>query len=195
MNVDEAIYRTKGLPGWVTQEVGVILADEVKRLRTKLDEANSSVTTIQKAAGFCDKHKPNGGSRNCLVCGCEESTHALSEIDYCTGEPNDEHVSCYDIDYDERAVVERVKRLKVKLEEANANVTRLENLLVVEYMLWAGQYSSELPRAARLKTKIAAAERDAAERGKTSGMGRMEINLENDEITFSEFIPPPSGNE
>lgn len=75
------------------------------------DMARKRAEDAEKAGGFCDKHKPNGGARNCLVCGCERLSHALSRIDYALGPPNGMGVSDYDLHYDEEAVVKRVENL------------------------------------------------------------------------------------
>lgn len=69
------------------------------------------------AAGFCDRHQPNGGARNCLVCGCEQMSYALSKISYICGEPNEMQQSEYDVHCNEDAVVYQVQLLIDKLKK------------------------------------------------------------------------------
>jgi hypothetical protein len=76
----------------------------------ELKTALARIQALEKAAGFCRLHQPDGGERNCLVCAVEMLSRALSEISYLCGEPNEMHVSEYDTHYSELAVVEQVKR-------------------------------------------------------------------------------------
>lgn len=72
---------------------------------------------LRDAAGFCDKHKPDGGHRNCLVCGCEKLSFALDKISYTCGEPNEMGVSNYSVNYDEYEVVKQVEQLRDDLKQ------------------------------------------------------------------------------
>lgn len=91
------------------------LCEQLETARNELDE-------VQKAAGFCHKHQPNGGARNCLVCGCEKLSHALSRIAYACEPSNEMEVSSFDLYCDEEAVVCQVKSSlaaeRTKLEAA-----------------------------------------------------------------------------
>lgn len=69
----------------------------------------------EAAAGFCDKHKPDGGHRNCLVCGCENLQHALIRISYLCETPNEMQVSDYSIHYNEDAVVKQLQDKLAKM--------------------------------------------------------------------------------
>jgi len=71
---------------------------------------------LKAAAGFCEKHKPNGGSRNCLVCACEKLTSVLDRISYECGTPNEHGLSEYGNHYDEDIVVKQVLALKAELK-------------------------------------------------------------------------------
>ena len=70
------------------------------------------------AGGFCEKHQPSGGVRNCVICGMIELTHALHEIDYALSEPNEMELTDYDLHYDEDEVVRKVKDLRTLSENA-----------------------------------------------------------------------------
>jgi hypothetical protein len=62
---------------------------------------------------LCEKHQPRGGARaNCLVCGLQELSAALSQIDYLCGEENEYQCSLYDVDCNEERVVEAVRAMK-----------------------------------------------------------------------------------
>lgn len=68
----------------------------------------------QRAAPLCNKHLPStGGVRaQCLICGLEEMSRALSRIDYLLdGVTNEFEVSGYDVHCDPDAVVRRVADL------------------------------------------------------------------------------------
>lgn len=72
------------------------------------DRLTKELEDYKKASGLCLNHKPSGGTRNCLVCGCLKLIEALSLIDQLVFEPNEMGVSPYDLDYDEQMVVSRV---------------------------------------------------------------------------------------
>jgi hypothetical protein len=88
-------------------------ADMVNHSRTLERENNQ----LRAAAGFCEKHQPDGGMRNCLVCGCEKLTHALDRISYACGEPNEHGLSEYGNHYDEEIVVKQVEQLRADLKQ------------------------------------------------------------------------------
>jgi len=82
-----------------------VSADVVYALLDEIDN-------YKKAAPFCDKHKPNGGSRGeCLVCVLIEYSHCISRIDYAIGPPNEMQCSGYDVFGDPSLVVRRVESL------------------------------------------------------------------------------------
>ena len=70
------------------------------------------LNVTKSAAGLCEKHKPDGGSRNCLVCACEKLSHALSRISYICGQPNELQASDYDVHFNEDEVVKQVEAWK-----------------------------------------------------------------------------------
>lgn len=70
----------------------------------------NDLARVRKAAGFCAKHEPDGGARNCLVCGCERLSGALSKIaSMCEGYPE---VTAYDCHCNEDLVVKQVEELR-----------------------------------------------------------------------------------
>ena len=87
------------IPGWRDK------VSEIHSLRHQLDQ-------VTKAAGFCDKHQPTGGARNCLVCACEKLSHALDRISYLCGEPNEYELSEYGTHFDEDAVIKQVQSIQ-----------------------------------------------------------------------------------
>lgn len=88
--------------------------------RTDADELAEAL----KAGGFCEKHKPNGGARTCLVCGCQKLHAALSRISYACETPNEMEVSSFDVHCNEDAVVKQVEEMRRKLSIA---ITALEH--------------------------------------------------------------------
>ena len=92
--------------------------EQMHELKQTVRSLEAKLEAYAKAAPLCENHKPDGGARSgCLVCGLQEQSRALSAIDYAAGEPNDMRCSVYDTEYDEKAVVERVKD---KLAESEA---------------------------------------------------------------------------
>lgn len=83
----------------------------------ELLSAAKQLEALQAATGLCDKHKPNGGSRNCLVCGCEQMSFSLSRISYICGQPNEMKMSEYDTHYNCEEVVKQVEALQKENEE------------------------------------------------------------------------------
>jgi len=73
-------------------------------IRAKLD-------CHEKAAGFCEAHQPNGGTRNCVICGLEKLSAALSRISYLCDKPNPMQISPYDVHCNEAEVVKQVEHL------------------------------------------------------------------------------------
>lgn len=64
---------------------------------------------LKAAAGFCEKHQPTGGYRNCVICAFERQFHALSEIaSICEGNPE---ATAYDVYCNETEVVKQVATL------------------------------------------------------------------------------------
>lgn len=118
------------------------MADEITRLQKELREAQNTIAaqaeTIQAAAPerqewqrevvalrksfpYCEKHKPNGGTRSgCLECAYIELNAALSRISYLCGEPNEMEYSSYDADYDAQDVVRQVETLRRDAERWRA---------------------------------------------------------------------------
>jgi len=92
-NMDKVIY-----------EHTTLLWKHARTLERELAEA-------LKAGSFCELHKPSGGARNCLVCGCEKLTFALDKISYHLGEPNEHGLSEYGNHYNEDVVIEQAKAL------------------------------------------------------------------------------------
>ncbi len=69
------------------------------------------------ATALCDKHQPNGGAREyCVICAGKALSAALSKISYLCGEPNEMEVGPYDMHYDENAVVEQVREMRIDAE-------------------------------------------------------------------------------
>jgi hypothetical protein len=94
------------------------LFDFVDRLLKDREQRKAAYEALQqrlaeaeKAGGFCEQHKPSGGTRSCLVCGCIRLSSALSRIDYAVGGPNEYGVSQYDAEPDEERVVQRVENV------------------------------------------------------------------------------------
>lgn len=81
--------------------------DELARL-------NAELQTYKQAFPTCDKHKPSGSRGGCLVCGMIQLNAVLSQISYECGEPNEYHLSAYDMDYDEQQVIKQVTTLKAE---------------------------------------------------------------------------------
>lgn len=109
-------------PSGVRHEV--VFSPVARKLERELDEA-------LKAGGFCEKHKPDGGARNCLVCGCEKLSFALSQISYLCGAPNEMRVSEYDTHFNEEEVVKQVDQLRAELSEANQKLNLWETGLAI----------------------------------------------------------------
>jgi hypothetical protein len=89
-------------------------------------KAEADLDRLRKSVGLCDKHQPDGGARNCLVCAVEKLSHALSRISYICGNPNEMQVSDYDTHYNEGEVVREVERLREWNEELQFKVASLE---------------------------------------------------------------------
>ena len=93
--------------------------DDARTLERRCATLSTELAAYKQTAPLCDEHRPQGGVRaNCLVCGLIEISHALSEIDYLCDEPNDMHVSSYDVHCDPNVVIAHVQKLKDDLAEA-----------------------------------------------------------------------------
>ncbi len=117
------------------------LAFDLQIQRTKeRDAALAEAAQLKAASGFCEKHQPNGGTRNCLVCGCIKLSNALHQIDYALGSPNEMEVSDYSLHANEDAVVERVKSALTASRERVAELERvkIERLELAEKCFIAG---------------------------------------------------------
>ena len=108
-------------------------ADFARKLERERDAAI-------KSAGFCGKHKPNGGVRNCLVCTCGLLSFTLSHISYLCGHPNEMNQSDYDLHYNEQEVVKQVQQLiqerdqlRKVADELAEQLTDLDNALDPTY--------------------------------------------------------------
>jgi hypothetical protein len=82
-----------------------------------LESTDKELDKVKKAAGFCEKHQPTGGTRNCLMCAVESLCAAMGEIALICEDPRDEYkVTAYDCHCDEKQVVEQVRALKKKAD-------------------------------------------------------------------------------
>lgn len=78
---------------------------------------------LKAAAPLCGKHQPSGGTRGgCVICSGLKLEAAFSRIDYLCGEPNEQGVSNYDLDYNEDRVVERVRAALAQSADAKGGV-------------------------------------------------------------------------
>ncbi len=71
----------------------VVAENAERRLANERDALRSEADNLRAAAGFCEKHQPNGGSRNCLVCGIEALYAALHRIAQTIGKEDDFAIS------------------------------------------------------------------------------------------------------
>lgn len=106
------------LSGWSSEDFNALIHHSFK-LEGELDK-------VKKAAGFCEKHAPKGGARNCLVCACEKLSHALSKISYACGTENEMHQSEYDTHFNEDEVVTQVEVLRSQRDSLSAELSRIE---------------------------------------------------------------------
>lgn len=81
-------------------------------LQAQAVEDEKELKRYQYAGGFCEKHKPNGGARSCIICGIMKLSAALSQISYACEPPNEMEVSGYDVHCNEDAVVRQVQSLR-----------------------------------------------------------------------------------
>lgn len=116
------------------------ILNEIKRRFDKVEAVISSDRSafaavekerdeLRAAAGFCNKHQPNGGARNCLVCGCEALTTALSRISYACEPPNEMECSTFDVYRDEEAVLAQVKVVVAERDTARALLDQAKGAL------------------------------------------------------------------
>ena len=81
--------------------------------------AEALLGAYRRSAPLCDEHLSSSGTRSgCPYCAMIKMAAALSEIDYLCGEPNDMHVSGYDVWCNEEAVVENVRKRLIILRES-----------------------------------------------------------------------------
>lgn len=106
-------FLSKEYAGIVYADTDASFADDITDLLTAAKRTHS----VEQSAGFCDKHQPTGGARNCLVCAVEKLSHALSKISYACGRPNEMQVSDYDVHFNEDAVVKQVEKLVKRTQE------------------------------------------------------------------------------
>lgn len=93
---------------------------DVLKLEIERDSLRAELEVYKDSAGFCEKHKPTGGVRNCLVYGCINLSHAIDQICYTCEEPNEMEVSSYTVNQNADAVVEQVKKLRAEVEDLRA---------------------------------------------------------------------------
>ena len=104
--------------------------DDARTLERRCATLSTELAAYKQTAPLCDEHRPQGGVRaNCLVCGLIELSHALSEIDYLCDEPNDMHVSSYDVHCDPNVVIAHVQKLKDDLAAARQTERKLRRLI------------------------------------------------------------------
>ena len=105
----------------VGENVCIECKQTAERLRAYAAE---QVAQWQKATALCPDHQPSGGARSaCILCGLLRLSAALSAIDSLCEEPNEMHVSDYDVHMNEQAVIARVKKLREQIRAMQETTT------------------------------------------------------------------------
>lgn len=116
-----------------------------------------ALLAIEKAVGLCEKHKPTGGARNCVLCGLERQLVSISEIaSICEGNPE---VTAYDVHCNEREVVGQVAELYAEL----ADLRRWKTEVMAVERQWDDQKVAQL-LGLRLGTSVRAGIQPAVEK-------------------------------
>lgn len=117
------------------------LGRPLKKLRTELASAQQAKQDALKAGGFCEKHHPDGGTRNCVICAGEALMAALSRISYACEPPNEMGVSIYAVHMDEEGVVQRVQEMAKAKQAALGMVAQMREALA-EVMSWISNWTT-----------------------------------------------------
>lgn len=120
--------------GYLRDEFDELHTNAIERLR-QLQASIKERDAHQRAAAWCDKHKPDGGARGqCVICAGQKLSSALSRISYLCGAPNEMECGTYDVFPDEDAVVAQVQALITERDALRLDAER--------YRKWRADYAN-----------------------------------------------------